>query len=111
MFDIVSRETLWQMLVDLGVEGCFLRCLQVMYTKDTIHINHLSEDVTSSFRCEQGVKQGCPLNPLLFGLYLDALEGRLDGRKCNAPTLTNVHVWLLFFADDLALTSKSEVEL
>jgi hypothetical protein len=47
----------------------------------------------------------------LFGLYLDALEGHLDGKECDAPTLTDVHVWLLFFADDLVLTSKSEVGL
>jgi len=44
-----------------------------MYAKDTIRINHPSEGVTSSFKYQQGVKQGYPLNPLLFGLYLDAL--------------------------------------
>jgi hypothetical protein len=70
-----------------------------------------SKGVTFNFRCQQGVKQGCPLSPLLFGLYLDALKGRLDSRECDAPTLANVHVWLLFFVDDLVLTSKSEVGL
>ncbi len=69
--------------------------------QDTVCINHLSEGVTSSFRCQQGVKQGCPLNPLLFGLYLDALEGHLDDRKCDAPALV----------DDLALTLESKVGL
>jgi hypothetical protein len=57
------------------------------------------------------VKQGYPLIPLLFGLYLDALEGRLDGKKCDAPALVDVHVWLLLFADDLALTSELKVGL
>jgi hypothetical protein len=78
-----------------------------MYAKDTICINHLSEGVTSSFRCQQGVKRGYSLSPLLFGLYLDALEGRLDSRECDAPALTDVHVWLLFFANNLVLTSES----
>jgi hypothetical protein len=82
-------------LASLKVERHFLQCLQVMYAKDTIRINHPSEGVTSNFRCQQGVKQGCPLNPLLFGLYLDALERHLDGRKCDALTLANMHVWLL----------------
>jgi hypothetical protein len=74
-FNIVLREVLWQVLASFGVESCFLQCLQIMYVKDTVYINHPSEGVTSSFRCQQGVKQGCPFNPLLFGLYLDALEG------------------------------------
>jgi hypothetical protein len=39
------------------------------------------------------------------------MEGRLNGKECDAPTLADVHVWLLFFANDLALTSKSEVGL
>jgi hypothetical protein len=82
-----------------------------MYAKDTVCINHPSEGVTSSFRCQQGVKQGYLFNPLLFGLYLDALEGRLDGRECDALTLMDVHVWLLLFVDDLVLTSESEVGL
>jgi hypothetical protein len=82
-----------------------------MYAKDTVRINHPSEGATTSFRCQQGVKQGCPLSPLLFGLYLDALEGRLDGRECDASALADVHVWLLLFADDLALTSESKVGL
>jgi hypothetical protein len=82
-----------------------------MYAKDTVRINHPSKGVTSSFRCQQGVKQGCPFSPLLFGLYLDALEGCLDNKECDAPTLGDMHVWLLLFVDDLVLTSKFEVGL
>ncbi len=63
-----------------------------MYAKDIVRINHPSEGVTSSFRFQHGVKQGCLFSPLLFGLYLDALDGRLDGRECGAPALANMHV-------------------
>ncbi len=99
------------MLASFRVEGHFLRCLQAMYAKDIVGINHPSEGVTSSFRCHQGVKQGCPFNPLLFGLYLDALEGHLHDKKCDAPALANLHIWLLFFVNDLALMSESKVGL
>ncbi len=110
-FDTVPREVLWQVLASLEVEGRFLQCLRAMYAKDTVCINHPSEGVTSNFKCQQGVKQGCPLSPLLFGLYLDALKGRLDNRECDAPTLADVHLWLLLFTDDLILTSELEVGL
>ncbi len=50
-FDIARREVLWQVLVGLEVEGRFLQCLQAMYAKDTVRINHPSEGVTSNFRC------------------------------------------------------------
>jgi hypothetical protein len=49
--------------------------------------------------------------PLLFCLYLDALEGRLDNRKWDASAIADVHVWLLVFEDDLTLTFESEVGL
>ncbi len=35
----------------------------------------------------------------------------MDGRECDAPALADMHVWLLFFADDLALMSELEVGL
>jgi len=107
-FDIVPHEMLWPMLAGLGVEEHFLRCLQVMYAKDTVCINHPSKGVTSSFGW---LKQGCPFSPLLFGLYLDVLEGRLDDRECNAQAIANLHVWLLLFTDDFVLMSESEVGL
>jgi len=81
----------------------------------------LAGDVCQGYRMHQPPKQGCHLQlqvparcetrlssqPLLFGLYLDALEGHLDNRECDAPALADVHIWLLLFADDFALTSES----
>jgi hypothetical protein len=85
----------------------------------------LTSNICQGYRTHQPPKRRChlqfqvptrcetrlPSQPLLFGLYLDALEGHLDGRKCDASALANVHVWLLLFADDLALTSGSKMGL
>jgi hypothetical protein len=49
--DIMLCEVLWHVLAGLGVEGHFLRCLEAMFAKDTVRINHPSEGVTSSLKC------------------------------------------------------------
>jgi hypothetical protein len=45
------------------------------------------------------------LSPLLFGIYIDALEKRLLEVDCDAPKLVEWVVPLLRFADDLVLVS------
>ena len=55
-----------------------------------------------------GLKQGCPLSPMLFGLYVDGLEKHLlETAGIDAPTLMGVMVPLLLYADDLILMSES----
>jgi len=55
------------------------------------------------------MKQGCPLSPLLFGLYIDALESRIAVLASDdGPDLAGTAVKLLLYADDLFLMSKSQ---
>ena len=55
-----------------------------------------------------GVKQGCPLSPTLFGLYVVGLEKHLlETADIDAPTLMGGMGPLLFYADDLILMSES----
>ena len=59
-----------------------------------------------------GVKQGCPLSPTLFELYVDGLEKHLlETADIDAPTLMGVMVPLLLYADDLILMSESAAGL
>ncbi len=54
------------------------------------------------------MKQGCPLSPTLFGLYVDGLEKHvLESADIDAPTHMGVMVPLLLYADDLILMSET----
>ncbi len=92
----------------MGIVGRFMQCLQRMYSQDSIKVMHPTEGLSTRFSCGIGVKQGYPLSPLLFGLYLDGLEKYLDALDGNSlPQLVDIVVKLLLYADDLALMSET----
>jgi hypothetical protein len=107
-FDTVLRDLLWQVLAKMGIMGRFMQCLQSMYSQDSVRVMHPTEGLSAQFPCGIGVKQGCPLSPLLFRLYLDGLEKHLDALDGDSPPqLANIAVKLLLYADDLALMSET----
>ena len=56
-----------------------------------------------------GVKQGCPLSPTLFGIYIDELEAFLHEhiQEVDGCLLHHVLISILLFADDVVLLSSS----
>ena len=61
------------------------------------------------FDCSIGVKQECPLSPLLFSLYLDGLETLLEEASGETawPRLAELLIAIRLFADDIALFSHT----
>ncbi|KAL7852913.1 hypothetical protein SRHO_G00186980 [Serrasalmus rhombeus] len=72
VFDRVDHSFLERVLMTLGFGPNFLRWLKTFYTEvgSRVSINgHLSDLVPQ----ESGVRQGCPLSPLLYALYIEPL--------------------------------------
>ena len=106
-FDTVPRDVLWAVLQSIGVGGRFLSCLQAMYNKDCAAVK-TADGLSEPFRCHQGVQQGSPLSPALFGIFVDALERLMQcNTGCHVPELSGHPVPLLLYADDLVLISRS----
>ena len=58
------------------MSGRVLSSLQSMYATDKACM-FTSEGLCNLFDCSIGVKQGCPLSPLLFSLHIDEPESLL----------------------------------
>ena len=56
---------------------------------------------------QNGVRQGCPLSPTLFGIFFDGLIGHLDRSLPHAGLQLSSGKWVsaLVYADDVVLLS------
>ena len=90
-------------------QGNTLNCIKAMYACDSAAVKS-TEGIGAVFKCYMGVKQGCPLSPNLFGLFIDALEKvmlQLPNKGAMPKLDTGKAVPLLMFADDLLVLSTS----
>ena len=55
-----------------------------------------------------GVKQGCPLSPTLFGLYIDEVVDYITQRGGGGISLSGTTVCVLLYADDIILVSDTQ---
>ena len=56
----------------MGIEGTYLNIVKAIYDKPTANII-LSGEKLKAFPLRSGTRQGCPLLPLLFSIFLEVL--------------------------------------
>ena len=69
-FDSVTRELLWQKMAANGINGKYLDCIQALCTNMTSSVR-INDDFSPPFSINRGVKQGCPLSPTLFNIFIN----------------------------------------
>jgi hypothetical protein len=61
--------------------------------------------------CNTRVKQGCPLSPAIFSIYIDKLEECLEEAWCVVSTLVGIIITLLLYPNDIVLMERSPYNL
>lgn len=125
-FDTISRVFLWSKLVAMGFSTKTIKMLMAIYSNVEFTLNdNLSYGDESMVNCDRnedmseveednwtfepikstiGLKQGCPLSPILFSCFSnDAVKALKKGLR---PEEIN-DISVLLFADDMVMFSES----
>lgn len=126
-FDSVNRATLWRLLRARGVSHKLVELVEDLYSGCEARVSvggHESE----WFPMGTGVRQGCPMSPTLFNVFMDFIA-RLVSSRCRQQGVRGFHVafrisgqlveppsradeclalLMLLYADDLALLADSQ---
>jgi hypothetical protein len=65
--DKIQKHFMIKALMKLGTEGMYLNIIKAIYNKPIAN-NILNGEKMIPFPLKSGVKQGCPLSPLLFNI-------------------------------------------
>ena len=106
-FDTVWHEGVFQKLIQANITGNFLNTLKNMYKKTKCAVK-IGNKMTQFFPCQKGVRQGDPLSPLLFNIFINDIFNRLQATDCAPATLNGTDfINALAYADDIVLISTS----
>lgn len=103
-FDVIPHDVIRAALIAKGFPRRFADYIIGMY-KDCSTVIKTAQGVLVEVILLRGVKQGCPLSPLLFNISIDHILGLVQNMNLGLD-LENRNLGLLAFADDLVLIAK-----
>ncbi|CAI7880783.1 unnamed protein product [Closterium sp. NIES-54] len=109
-FDMVNQEFLYHCLTHLGLPNEFVAWVRLLHsgTSTQVLVNNLAGP---SFPVHTGVRQGCPLAPLLFICVIEALHRHLSASMPAYAFAPAQRRLAACYADDMTLFLNSGIEL
>ncbi len=104
-YDHAPWVVLWGLLREYGVPGLLLRSL---YNQSESCV-HILGTKSSTFSVGVGLRQGCPLSPILFVIFMDRISRRSRGEE--SVRFGDLRIASLLFADDVVLLASSHCDL
>ena len=109
-FDSVTMATLDKTLVECEIPTHLAEAIREIYQDRMIRV-WTPAGYTRYFKVQEGVRQGCPLSPLLFVLVMNyvtrQIKEKLKGYRYSQKTTLK----FLAYADDLVIFAETEENL
>ena len=109
-FGSVPHHTMWSMMDALRVPSHFSNICKEIYANSTQRVRS-AEGLTEEIKLAQGIKQGCPLSPLLFNLVLEGVLPHVDQMNGGYEFGDGTRLQILAYADDICVIGKSKEEI
>ena len=106
-FDKVLRNKVWDIMRKNGYPSHLVNIIEELYRNTEICIKPNGEKEETNL----GMRQGCPLSPTLFNIYIDAAVEEWQKQLRNNFKIGNTILDTILFADDQVILSTSEDEL
>lgn len=107
-FDRVPRGILWGVLREYGVSDSLIRAVRSLYDRCRSLVR-IAGSKSNSFPVRVGLRQGCPLSPILFITFMDRISRRSLG--VEGVRFGDLRIKSLLFADDVVLLASSGRDL
>ncbi|TWW53713.1 R2DM Retrovirus-related Pol polyprotein from type II retrotransposable element, partial [Takifugu flavidus] len=107
-FDRVPRGVLWGVLREYGVSGPLIRAVRSLYDRCQSLVR-IAGSKSNSFPVRVGLRQGCPLSPILFIIFMDRISRCSHG--VEGIRFGDLRIASLLFADDVVLLASSARDL
>ena len=106
-FDLVYRNGIWQQILTYGTSTKIVKMLRAIY--HTVESCVRSNGAYSEFFASNaGVKQGVPLSPFLFILFINDMYKNIVIQDKDAFTIEDLTLFIMLFADDAVLISYTQ---
>ncbi len=109
-FDRVNRNLLFYKLRSMGFGGKLYNIIKGIYSSPVAAVC-VNEYITNNFNTDYGVRQGDPLSPTLFGLFINDLAKDIKNTGLGIKIDDHTCISTLLYADDLAIISDNEDDL
>ena len=107
-FDSVWHNSLFHKMADYGIINNCLNLIEDIYRKTECAVK-IGNKYTNTFKFTKGVRQGCPISPYHFNLFVDEIFDIVNQENdTNIFLEEGKFINALMYADDLIILSETE---